>query len=111
MPPLGTPPHIPTNDRRPGVRDFARSINVSSIFEKITLLAYHSKEINKEPSFTAKEMSVWFGLCGFQKPAQMAVALSDTRRRLGYIDNKGRDQWVITTAGENFVLNLLEGKV
>jgi hypothetical protein len=91
-----------------GVREFARRFQVDTAFDRIAVIAYYANKIKLSPTFTVKEMNDWFGLCGFAKPKNMAVAFSDTKRKKEFIDSKGRDQWCITTIGENFVMDLLE---
>ncbi len=96
--------------RQPSIREFGRSLNLSNTYERIAALAYHANKIQGRASFSVKEVSDWFGLCGFQKPAQMPTALADAKRRYGYVENKGRDQWCITTGGENIIIGLLESQ-
>jgi hypothetical protein len=90
------------------LRQFAKSLPLSNSYERIAAIAYYVIKIEKKPFFSVKEMSDWFGLCGFQKPALMPVALSDAKRKYGYVDNKGRDRWTISTAGENRIMELKE---
>lgn len=96
--------------RQPSIRDFAKSLNLSNAYERIAALAYHAIKKQGRATFSVKEMGDWFSLCGFQKPQQMSVALSDAKRKYGYVENKGRDQWTISTGGENIILGLLEAK-
>jgi len=90
------------------LRQFAKSLSLSNTYERIAAIAYYAIKIEGKSSFTVKEMGDWFGLCGFQKPAVMPVALSDAKRKYGYVESKGRDQWVISTAGENKIMELKE---
>jgi hypothetical protein len=99
-------PNSPVRDL--GVREFARRFAVDTAFDRIAVIGYYANKIKQNPTFTVKEMGDWFGLCGFAKPKNMAVAFSDTKRKKEFIDSKGRDQWCITTIGENFVMDLLE---
>jgi hypothetical protein len=94
--------------RKLGVRDFARQFTLENTYQRIAVIAYHNAKVAEKGTFSVKEMSDWFGLCGFKKPTQMAVALSDARRKYEYVQNKGRDQWAIAVGGENLVLELLE---
>ena len=96
------------NSRPPSMRDFARRLTFENMCQRIAVLAYYSAKYDRKPSFTVKDMNDWFGLCGFKKPSQMPVALSDARRKYGYVESKGRDQWTIATGGENLVLELIE---
>lgn len=96
--------------RKSSLRDFARRFSLENTYERIAVIAHHVIKEDGKPSFTAKEMNDWFGLCGFKKPTQMPVALSDARRKYGYVENKGRDQWTIATGGENLVLELVESR-
>ena len=90
-----------------GVREFTKTLSLDSQFIKIAAVAFYHREFAQKATFTAKEMGDWFGLCGFQKPKQMSVALSDTLRRRAFIENKGRDQWALSTTGENAVRKLM----
>ncbi len=110
---------VKTQDERPlakaiqsmgTLRQFAKSLPLSNTYERIAAIAYYAIKVEDRASFSVKEMSDWFGLCGFQKPAIMAVALSDAKRKYGYVDNKGRDQWTITTAGENIIMQHKENQ-
>lgn len=96
------------NQRPPAMRDFARRFTFENTYQRIAVLAYFSTKYDRRPTFTVKDMNDWFGLCGFKKPSQMPVALSDARRKYGYVESKGRDQWTIATGGENLVLELTE---
>jgi hypothetical protein len=96
------------NHRPPAMRDYARRLPLENTSQRIAVLAYYAAKYDRKPSFTVKEMNDWFGLCGFKKPTQMPVALSDAKRKYGYVESKGRDQWTITTGGENLVLELTE---
>jgi len=106
---ISATPHSPvTHTKTSNMRDFARSLPLSNVYEKIAGLAYYAIKIQGKPHFSCGEISDWFGLCGFPRPAKMPVALSDTRRYKEYVINKGRDQWTITTAGENLIIEMLE---
>lgn len=99
----------PTLEQNKGsLRQFAKSLSLSNTYERIAAIAYYAIKIEHKPSFSVKEMGDWFGLCGFQKPSLMTVALSDAKRKYGYIESKGRDQWTISTAGENKIMELKE---
>lgn len=94
--------------RQVALRDFVKKLPLSNSYEKIAAIGYHAIKIENKTYFTVKELNDWFSLCGFQKPSQMAVALSDAKRKYGYVASKGRDQWTITTGGENLILEMLE---
>lgn len=98
-----------SSGRKPSVRDFAKNLPLSNTYERIAAIAYHAIKIDGKASFSVKELGDWFGLCGFKKPAIMSVALSDAKRKYGYVDSKGRDQWTISTGGENVIMEMLEG--
>lgn len=98
----------PLEQNKGSLRQFAKSLSLSNTYERIAAIAYYAIKVEGKSSFTVKEMGDWFGLCGFQKPAVMPVALSDAKRKYGYVESKGRDQWVISTAGENKIMELKE---
>lgn len=99
---------VGASERHLGMREFARALPVSSVYEKIAALGYHVNKIQGKQSFSNSEISDWFGLCGWPKPASVAVALNDARRYRGYVESKSRGQWAITTAGENLIIEMLE---
>lgn len=107
-PPASGEPTVRPSTRSPAMRDFARRFSLDNTYERIALLAYHARTYGARPTFSAKEMGDWFGLCGFKKPLQMPVALNDARRRYGYVENRGRDQWSLATGGENRVLEIID---
>src|SRR5262245_58603229 len=88
------------NHRAPAMRDFARRFTFENAAQRIAVLAHYAAKYDHKPSFTVRYMSDWFSLCGFKPPTQMPFALSDARRKYGYVENKGRDQWTISTVGE-----------
>ncbi len=88
----------------PTLRGFTRALSLSNTSERIAAIAYYVNKIEGRPSFAPKEVDGWFTMCGFQKPSQMPVALFDTKRKYGFIDNIGRAMWKISTQGENLIL-------
>jgi len=99
----------PKQSASPGtMRQFARSLSLSNSAERIAAIGYYANKIEGKPSFAPKEVDGWFTLCGFQKPAQMPVALYDAKRKYGYVDNIGRAMWRISTQGENLIIAKIE---
>ncbi len=88
------------------MRQFAKSLSLSNTYERIAAIAYYAIKTESKSYFSVREMGDWFGLCGFKKPAVMPVAMSDAKRKYGYVESKGRDQWTISTAGENRIMEL-----
>lgn len=101
---------VTPSGRKTTVREFAKGLPVNNFYERIAAIAYHAIKLEGRASFAPKEMSDWFGLCGFQKPSNMRMAFNDAKRKYGYIDRKGHGQWTITTGGENIILEMLERK-
>ncbi|REJ65775.1 MAG: hypothetical protein DWQ31_17745 [Planctomycetota bacterium] len=93
---------------RQTMRQFARSLSLTNVAERIAALAYYSQKIEGKPTCSPKEMDGWFTMCGFQKPSQMPVALYDTKRKYGYAENVGRGRWRISNQGENLIIRKLE---
>jgi hypothetical protein len=89
------------------IRQFVKSLGVSTASERIAAIAYYVKHQDGKDVFSPKEMDGWFGICGLQKPAQMPVAVSDAKRHTGYVDNAGHGKWRITNNGENLVVGKL----
>lgn len=99
----------PSQSANPGtMRQFARSLSLSNSAERIAAIGYYANKIEGKQSFAPKEVDGWFTLCGFQKPAQMPVALYDAKRKYGYVDNIGRAMWRISTQGENLIIAKIE---
>ncbi len=89
------------------VRQFVRAIQLNNVSERIAAVAYFMKNNEGRQSFSPKEMNEWFGFCGFQKPAQMPVAVFDAKRKHGYTESAGHGQWKLSTNGENLVIGKL----
>jgi hypothetical protein len=90
------------------MRQFARSLTLDNTAERIAALAYYANKIENKPTFSPKEIDGWFTMCGFQKPAQMPLALYDTKRKYGYAENTSRGAWRISNQGENLIIRKLE---
>lgn len=93
---------------RQTMRQFARSLALDNVAERIAALAYYTQVFEGRQSFSPKEMDGWFTMCGFQKPGQMPVALYDTKRKYGYTDNVSRGSWKISNQGENLIIRKIE---
>jgi hypothetical protein len=90
------------------LRQFVRSLPLNNIYEKIAGISYYQNKLNRVSAFSPKELGEWFTQCGFQKPSHMPVALSDARRRYGYMESVGRGMWRLTTNGENLIIGKIE---
>lgn len=90
------------------LRQFARSLALSSLMDRIAAIGYYQKHHENKDVFSPREMSDWFVQCGFQKPAQMPVALSDAKRKYGYVDNMGHAMWRVSTQGENLIIGKMQ---
>lgn len=91
------------------LRQFVRALALNNAAERIAAVGYYVNKIEGKQGFSPKEMDGWFTMCGFQKPSQMSVALFDTKRKYGYIDNgSGRGLWKISTQGENLIIAKIE---
>jgi len=103
-----SPPSIGALQSGQTVRQFVRGLPLDNAAERIAAIAYYIKTHEGRNDFSPKEMDSWFSICGLQKPAQMGVAIFDTKRKYGYIDNgNGRGQWRLTIGGENLVIGKL----
>jgi hypothetical protein len=103
-------PPLPMGDSQSvgTLRQFARSLALENASERIAAVAYYINKIEGRPSFSPKEMDGWFTMCGFQKPAQMPLALFDAKRKYGYTDSAARGSWRISNQGENLIIRKLE---
>ena len=90
------------------LRQFARSLALTNMSERIAAIAYYVNKIEARPSFSPKEMDGWFTMCGFQKPAQMPLALFDAKRKYGYMESASRGVWKISNQGENLIIRKIE---
>jgi hypothetical protein len=89
------------------MKQFVRQLQLANHYERIAAIAYYVKLFENRPTFSPKEMSEWFGHCGFTKPSQMSVVVFDARRRHGFIDTAGHGQYKLTTNGDNLVIGKL----
>lgn len=90
------------------LRQFARSLTLDNASERIAAIAYYVNKLEGRQSFSPKELDGWFTMCGFQKPSQMPVALFDSKRKYGLMENTGRGIWRISNQGENMILRKIE---
>lgn len=97
-----------SDDQKPAIREFARSLPVSTHYERIAALAYYAVKKEGRSTVSPKEMEDWFDLCGFKRPGNMRVALADAKHKYHYVDNKGRGQWTISTGGQNLIIGMTE---
>lgn len=105
---IGRTHDAPTARAAKTMRQFARSLVVDNAAERIAAIAYYVNKVEGKQSFSPKELDGWFTMCGFQKPSQIAMALFDTKRKYGYVDNIGRGMWRISNQGENLILAKIE---
>jgi hypothetical protein len=101
----------PSRQGIPTLREFARSISPANIAERIVACAAYAARYESRDSFSPKEIADWFTICGFQRPAQMPVALFSAKSRYGYVENPSHGRWKLTTAGDNLVTRKLEGPI
>ncbi len=100
--------HPPSASGRTTLRQFARSLTLANAAERIAAIAYYVNKIEGRQAFAPKEMDGWFTMSGFQKPAQMPLAIFDAKRKYGYVDNVTRGGWRISNQGENLILRKIE---
>jgi hypothetical protein len=96
---LGSP-----NGHRTSVRNFARGFANRKLYERVAILFHYAREIEGRFTLTSRELTDWFGLCGFKAPARMDKALDNLKR----VERTGPGQWALTAAGESVALDLLE---
>ncbi|MBI3021034.1 MAG: hypothetical protein HYY59_03420 [Candidatus Omnitrophica bacterium] len=100
--------HPLVSGRKPAIREFAKSLPLANTYERIAALIYHAIKIEKKNAVSIKELEDWFSLCGFKKPRLMRIAVYDAKRKYGYVESRGKDQWTISTGGENVLMEKLE---
>jgi hypothetical protein len=103
--PNNNPPDVGT------LKQFVRQLDFQNQSERIAAIAYYYKVHESRDTFSPKEMEQWFTFAGFQKPAQMGVALSDASRKLGYLESGGYAKWKVTIQGENLITRKLNNVV
>jgi hypothetical protein len=96
------------NGHRTSVRDFARRFASRKLYERIAILLYYTHRVEGRSTLTSKDLSDWFGLCGFKIPARMDKALDNVMRQRHMVERTGPGQWALTAAGESVALDLLE---
>lgn len=87
------------------LRQFARSLSLSSVAEKMAAIAYYVKRFEEKATFSPKEMTGWFGACGFEIPKAMPVAVFNAAKNNRFFSNVGYGQWKLDRPGENFVIS------
>jgi hypothetical protein len=89
------------------MKQFSRQLQLENAYERVAAIAYYAKLYENRQAFSPKEMSDWFGHCGFAKPTQMGVVLFDAKRRHNYVESAGHGQYKLTTNGDNLVIGKL----
>ncbi len=92
------------------MKEFARAFATENTTARIAILAYYAETYGHKATFSVEEMSAWFDACEFKRPAQMAVSVTDARRKYGFIESKGRGHWTLTRAGERVARDLLAAR-
>jgi len=96
------------NGHRTSVRDFARRFVSRKLYERIAILFYYAHRIDGRSTLTSRDLSDWFGLCGFKIPVRMDKALDNMMRQRHIVERTGPGQWSLTATGESVALDLLE---
>lgn len=96
------------------VRAFARRYQPASTVDRIIVLAGYSVShgnltLHKDGAFTSQQMQSWFRACGYEAPANMAVALNDAHSKAEVLSRLQRNRWMINDAGLSR-LHLMERK-
>src|SRR5438552_2991106 len=60
------------NGTRTSVRDFARRFANRRLYERIAILSYYAHRIEGRSALTSRDLSDWFGLCGFKVRVRIA---------------------------------------
>ena len=97
-----------SNEYRTSVRNFARGFANRKLYERVAILFHYAREIEGRFTLTSRDLSDWFGLCGFKVPARMDKALDNLKRQHHIVERTGQGQWALTATGENVALDLLE---
>jgi hypothetical protein len=97
-----------SNGHRTSVRNLARGFANRKLYEKVAVLFHYAREIEGRFTLTSRDLSDWFGLCGFKVPARMDKALDNLKRQHHIVQRTGQGEWELTAAGENVALDLLE---
>ena len=97
-----------SNEDRMSVRNFARGFANRKLYERVAILFHYAREIEGRFTLTSRDLSDWFGLCGFKMPARMDKALDNLKRQHHIVERTGQGQWALTAAGQNVALDLLE---
>jgi hypothetical protein len=97
-----------SNGHRTSIRNLARGFANRKLYEKVAILFHYAREIEGRFTLTSRDLSDWFGLCGFKLPARMDKALDNLKRQHHIVERTGQGEWELTAAGENVALDLLE---
>ena len=96
------------NGHRTSVRNFARGFGNRKLYELVALLFHYAREIEGRSTLTSRDLSEWFGLCGFEVPVRMDKTLDNLKRQRHIVERTGPHEWALTPTGENIALDLLE---
>ena len=96
------------NGPRTSVRNFARGFANRKLYERVALLFHYAREIEGRSTLTSRDLSDWFGLCGFEVPVRMDKTLDNLKRQRHIVERTGPHEWALTATGENIALDLLE---
>lgn len=99
------------NGHGASIRDFARRFARRKLYERIAILMHYARRNDNRSTVTVRELSDWFGLCGFKTPARMDKALDNLMRQRRMVERTGPGQWSLTSAGESVALDVLEASV
>jgi hypothetical protein len=97
-----------SNGKRTTVREFARPFAQRKLYERIAILFHYAHRVEGRSSLTSRDLSDWFGLCGFKTPVRMDKALDNLKRQRRMVERTGPGQWALTAAGESIALDVLE---
>lgn len=91
------------------MRQFIKNLRLENAAERITAIGYYQKHHDGRDAFSPKEMEAWFTQCGLQKPAQMSVAIWETKKKYGYLESVGHGASRVNNQGDNLIIGKLEG--
>lgn len=77
---------------------FTRLYQPAFTIDRITVLAGFAVT-RGDGEFTSQLMDVWFMACGWDAPANMAVALNDAHSKAEILDRRNRNRWLLNAAG------------
>jgi len=100
----GAAPGTDQDPRRQSIRTFVTAKAPQNVYEAIALVLHHRRNYEDKQELTAAEIRQGLVAGGARPPTVLPQALTDCRRRYGYIQiGSKRGFWKLTPTGETMI--------